>query len=136
MKAPSARRASVACASLLVACGASTPLVPTGPHPVHVQEFVEVPYPPPPAQQEELPDGLADARCEWVDGYWDWQGRRWKWVPGRWVVPQPACYYAPPVVAWSKAAEPRLYFTPPRWYHDNATELEANQALCPSPTAC
>ena len=34
----------------LVACGSSTQLAPQGPHPPHVQEFVLVEFPPPPAQ--------------------------------------------------------------------------------------
>ncbi|HEV8550923.1 MAG TPA: hypothetical protein VGQ57_17875, partial [Polyangiaceae bacterium] len=40
---------------LVTACGASTRLVPAGPHPPHLQEFVTVAFPPPPAEIEELP---------------------------------------------------------------------------------
>lgn len=122
--------------SVLVACGASTPVVPKGPHPPHIQEFIEVPYPPPPAQVEEIPNGVSDASCAWVDGYYAWEGRRWEWQAGRWVRPVAGCYYAGPVVAWSKAGGERLYFTPPRWYKEDAAELSEQAALCPSPPTC
>jgi hypothetical protein len=101
-----------------------------------VQEFVVVPYPPPPAQVEEIPSGVSDPRCAWVDGHYAWAGRRWEWQPGRWVVPPPGCYYAAPVVAWSKAGEPRLYFTPPRWYQRDALERTEKTASCLEPRAC
>jgi hypothetical protein len=118
------------------ACGASTKLVPVGPHPPHLQEFVTVTYPPPPAEVEDLPPALADPSCAWMDGHYNWDGRRWAWETGRWVVPPAGCYYAPPVVAWSKAGEERLYFTPPRWYRDEAANLTERTAQCPAPRPC
>jgi hypothetical protein len=132
---------SLACCAALAACGASTPLVPKGPHPAHVQEFIPVAYPPPPAQVEEIPKaappaGVSDAHCAWVDGHYTWTGRRWEWQPGRWVVPQAGCYYAEPVVAWSRAGEPRLYFTPPRWYWSDAVDRTEKTATCAEPRAC
>jgi hypothetical protein len=126
----------VAGCGVLAACGASTPLVPKGPHPPHIQEFVEVAYPPPPAQVEEIRSSAKDKSCDWLDGHYQWEGRRWEWQAGRWVRPAAGCYYAGPVVAWSKAGEGRLYFTPPRWYKDNAAELSEQAALCPEPPTC
>jgi hypothetical protein len=123
-------------ALLFVGCGASTPLVPRGPHPPHVQEFVTVPYPPPPAQVEEIPSGHRDPRCAWVDGHHRWEGRGFTWQPGRWVVPPPGCYYAAAVVAWSKGGESRLYFTPPRWYRDDAARMTEGTAGCGEPKTC
>jgi hypothetical protein len=120
----------------VAACGASVPLVPKGPHPPHVQEFVPVAFPPPPAKVEEIPNGVDDDRCAWVDGYYAWVGRHWEWRAGRWVVPPNDCYYAPPVAKWSKSGEPELYFTPPRWYRSNASELGMSQALCKEPEPC
>ena len=119
----------------LFACSPTTRLVPMGAHPVHVQEFIAVPYPPPPAEVEELTYRNVRDECAWVDGYYGWQGH-WVWHHGGWVVPQLGCYYAPAVVAWSKAGEPRLYFTPPRWYRDEAATLSENEAVCPAPQAC
>lgn len=128
--------AVVVAAAGAFACGASTPLVPKGPHPPHIQEFVEVAYPPPPAQVEEIPNGLRDESCAWVDGHYMWEGRRWEWQPGRWVHPPAGCYYAGPIVAWARGGEERLYFTPPRWYRENAVELPERTAVCPEPPIC
>jgi hypothetical protein len=120
----------------MVGCGAGTRLVPHGPHPPHLQEFVVVTYPPPPAEIEEIPPRRGDDRCAWVDGHYTWDGRRWTWEAGRWVIPPAGCYYAPAVVAWSKAGEERLYFTPPRWYPENAATLAEHAATCPAPAPC
>jgi len=62
-------------AVLTAACGGGTQLVPSGPHPPHVQEFVEVPFPPPPAQIEELPEALDDPNCAWVSGEYRFRDR-------------------------------------------------------------
>jgi hypothetical protein len=128
--------AVVAVASF-VACGSSTQLAPKGPHPPHVQEFQLVEFPPPPAQIEEIPEAIESAPdCVWVDGYYAWEERRFAWHPGQWVLPTEGCYYAPPVTAWSRVGEPRLYYTPPRWYHDDALGRSGPDALCPVPKTC
>lgn len=56
--------------------------------------LVEVPYPPPPARVEIVPDPPADDAV-WVDGEWVWQGGRWAWRAGRWVVVPPGVAFAP-----------------------------------------
>ena len=127
----------LALAALAVACGSSTPLPPTGPHPPHVQEFVQVDFPPPPAQIEEIPEHVANApECVWVDGYYAWEERRFTWHPGQWVLPADGGYYAPAITAWSRVGEPRLYYTPPRWYRDDALGKTGAAALCPVPRTC
>ena len=124
-------------AALLAACGSSTHLAPKGPHPPHVQEFVLIEYPPPPAQIEEIPEAIEAApECVWVDGYYAWEERRFAWHPGQWVLPTEGCYYAPAVTAWSRAGEPRLYYTPPRWYRDDALGMSGQAAFCPVPRTC
>ena len=134
--APPRALAGAALLGCALACGASIPLVPKGPHPAHVQEFVVVAFPPPPAVVEELTGGASDPRCAWVDGHYTWDGRRWSWQAGRWVLPPTGCYYAEPVVAWAKAGEPRLYFTPPRWYRNDAVERTEKTARCAEPVTC
>ncbi len=129
-------RALLALFATLTACGASTRLVPEGPHPPHLQEFVVVAYPPPPAEIEELPPERQDTSCAWVDGHYNLDGRRWTWETGLWVVPPAGCYYAPPVVAWSKAGEERLYFTPSRWYREDAATLTEAAARCGAARPC
>ena len=118
------------------ACGGGTQLVPSGPHPPHVQEFVEVPFPPPPAQIEELPEALDDPNCAWVSGEYRFRDRHWVWEPGRWVVPPEGCYHAAPVVAWSKTGEARLYYSPSGWYSEDAVSRTGAAAVCPAPRAC
>jgi hypothetical protein len=119
-----------------LACSPSTRLAPRGPHPPHVQEFVAVPYPPPPAHTEEIGYRYQNERCVWVDGHYRFEAKRWTWKDGHWVHPPEGCYYAPSVVAWSKSTEPRLYYTPPRWYRDDAASLPEDKATCPEPRAC
>ena len=124
-------------AVLAGACGSSTRLPPTGPHPPHVQEFVLVDFPPPPAQIEEISEEVENApECVWVDGYYAWEERRFAWHPGQWVLPAEGCYYAPALTAWSRVGEPRLYYTPPRWYRDDALGKSGAAAICPVPRTC
>lgn len=99
-------------------------------------EFVEVDYPPPPAQIEEMTEALPGRpECSWMDGSYVWQGRRWEWISGQWVVPPQGCARAPGTVFWSKPPEARLYYTPPSWYPTNASR-RAEQAPCPPAVPC
>jgi len=121
-------------AILFAACGGGLHVVPPGPHPITLQEYIEVEFPPPPARIEEVHEALeGQDECAWMDGHHHWQGR-WVWIPGKWVIPPDDCYYAPAVVEWSRDA--KLYYTPPRWFRDGAESLPANRALCPIPRAC
>lgn len=99
-------------------------------------EFIEVDYPHPPAQVEEMTERLnGRPECRWLDGYYRWQGRRWEWVPGQWFVPPARCARAPGSLSWSKERPPKLYYTPPYWY---STDLN-RQALgpaCAPPVPC
>jgi hypothetical protein len=51
-----------------------------------------VPYPPPPARAEIIPQ-KAGERVVWVDGSWNWDQRRWVWQKGRWEVPPKGAHY-------------------------------------------
>ena len=93
-----------------MACGSTLPEPPTGPHPIN--EYVEVPYPPPAAAAEIVPPSpRADA--VWVDGQWIWRGRYYVWQRGGWVVPPDSAYFAP----WQKyyTADGTLYFADGAW---------------------
>jgi hypothetical protein len=120
----------------VLACSPSTRLAAHGPHPPHAQEFVRVPYPPPPARAEEIAYRYENERCVWVDGHYRFEAKRWTWKDGRWVYPPDGCYYAPSLMAWSKSKDPRLYYTPPRWYRDDASSLPEDRATCPEPRVC
>ncbi len=77
-------------------CSSAVPTPPLGEH-GEGDASVEVPYPPPPAQVEILPDPPDDGVARiWVDGEWTWRARRWTWTSGHWVLPQPGAVYAPP----------------------------------------
>ena len=95
-----------------------------------------MPYPPPPAEVEELSYRSENDRCSWVDGHYALSGGAWTFVKGRWVLPPAGCYYAKAIVAWSRTAEPRLYYTPPRWYQDEATSLPEDRVGCEEPKPC
>lgn len=123
-------RLSSALVALAVAagCGSSVLEAPVGAHPTN--DAVQVPYPPPPAKVEELPQ-RPSGRCVWVDGYWDFS-ERWEWQPGEWVVPQPHCRLAPMEL---RRQAGQLLYARPRWYPDNVSLLGV-QSACPRPPAC
>lgn len=81
-------------ASSLTACGGSALPTPTiGPH--EGDELTVVPYPPPPARVEIVPERPRDQRAVWIDGEWTFQAHRWSWQSGRWELPPPSAHYAP-----------------------------------------
>jgi hypothetical protein len=95
------------------------------------EEFVEVGFPPPPAEVEEREAELAGRpECTFVDGHHEWRGKRWQWQRGEWVVPPAGCSYALGLLMWSRPPNPRLYYTPPRWYP------ASGKGRCDAPTSC
>lgn len=81
-------------AAMVFACGPSRlPAPPFVAQPTSA--LVEVPYPPPPARPEFVPDDPGVPGAVWIDGEWTWQGQRWSWKRGRWVVPPKGASYAP-----------------------------------------
>jgi len=84
---PHSVRALVFSFLALAACGSSLPRPPKGEPPPSA--YAEVPYPPPPAQVERVPE-RPQRRAVWVDGSWLWSGTRWRWRDGGWFEPPPA----------------------------------------------
>ena len=84
--------------SLLVGC------IPALPEPTIVAHSgqsppVVVPFYPPPARVDVVPDAPRGLVAPvWIDGEWEWQGRRWIWQPGSWSEGAGGLEYAPPVV--------------------------------------
>ena len=77
--------AAIAGGALVVACVAACGTRFPGP-PVaanNTAAYVVVPYPPPPARIEYIPERPSDTAL-WVDGEWRYRGRRWRWSPGAW----------------------------------------------------
>lgn len=85
-------------ALLLLACTptSSLPLPKTGPH--VGEEAVIVPYPPPPAKVQVIPDRPEKPKdLVWIDGQWLWRSQRWIWQEGKWEEPHKNGYYAIPM---------------------------------------
>jgi hypothetical protein len=82
--------------------------------------FVEVPYPPPAALVEVVPERPTSpaGATVWVDGNWTWRGSQYVWQRGGWLVPPKGSSYA----TWQVYLAPdgRLLFATGTWY-DAAT---------------
>lgn len=78
--------------ALAFACGKSVPTPKYTSHPTSA--LVQVPYPPPPARAEAVPE-VENDDAVWIDGEWVWQTRRYAWRAGRWVVPPSGARFAP-----------------------------------------
>jgi hypothetical protein len=112
-------------AGVLVACGISRL-----PQPEYVSQptsaLERVPYPPPPARVEFVPD-KPRADAVWVDGEWTWQGRRWAWRAGRWVIPPKDAAFAPWIAVRDKSGV--LYVAAGTWRDKAGKEVEEPGAL-------
>lgn len=93
-----ATRASLAFLSLAsAACLPPLSGPPLGPQ--EQADPVVVPFPPPPARVDVVPDPPSELKTPvWVDGQWLWRGRRWVWEGGEWVDLVPGQVYAKPIV--------------------------------------
>jgi hypothetical protein len=113
---------SLACAfALTFACSSALPTPPTGPHPAATTQYIEVPFPPPPAHVEVIPPRPPDLGSVWVDGEWAWQAKRWVWQPGGWVAPPTGGYFAPWLVY--RLDNGRLLFAPGAWHDATGKQL-------------
>lgn len=104
---------------VLAACGSSLPTPVTGTHPPGCAAFVEVPYPPPPARVEMIPEKPREGAV-WVDGEWAWRGKRWSWEKGGWAMP-PEGFYAPWVLV--RREDGSLYHVRGRWFDQEGKPL-------------
>ena len=112
---------SLTAAITLLACSQRLPVPKTGPHPAGATNFIDVPYPPPPATVEVIPPKPPDPGAVWVDGEWAWQGKRWVWQSGGWVVPPAGGYFAPWLVY--RLNNGRLLFAPGSWHKASGERL-------------
>lgn len=115
----------VAAATAMIACGSRR--LPTPSYVGQPQEaLVQVPYPPPPARVEYVPD-QPSGDAVWIDGEWVWQGRRYAWKPGRWVKPPSNASFAP----WATVRDPMgsLYVAEGSWRDSKGNEVAAPAPL-------
>jgi hypothetical protein len=102
---------------VLLGCGSSLPAPETGIH--SKADYEEVPYPPPAAAPEIVPDPPSDAAV-WINGQWVWRARYYVWERGGWVIPPPRSYYAPSNQRY--AADGTLYYAEGAWLHADSRE--------------
>lgn len=110
----------------LVACGMSR--LPRPDYVAHpTSALVEVPYPPPPARVEFIPDKPKNDNAVWIDGEWTWRGRRWGWKAGRWVEPPANAKFSP----WTETRDPRgtVWFAEGVWRDPKGNPLDDPKPL-------
>jgi hypothetical protein len=116
---------AIASATAMLACGARRL-----PGPSYVgqpqEALVQVPYPPPPARVEFVPE-QPNGDAVWIDGEWVWQGRRYAWKPGRWVKPPANAAFAP----WATVRDTMgsLYIAEGTWRDHGGNEVAAPTPL-------
>lgn len=95
----------------LAACSSSLPAPPKTEHPLSA--YVEVPYPPPAALAETVPE-QPPGDVVWIDGEWLFHGDAYVWRRGGWVTPPPASRFA----AWRTwyRRDGRLMMARGTWY--------------------
>ena len=115
------------------ACLKSLPLPATGPVPQDAA-VTEVPYPPPPARVQSIPQPPNNASV-WVDGQWEWDGKDWKWLAGAWVAPPANAYFTPWMTVRQK--DGRLLFAKATWRAKDGRPIDVNNDgnPCPAPAA-
>jgi len=127
--APMVRSIVMAALALTIAsCGGGVPRPPIR---VPPDVYVEVPYPPPPARVELIPD-RPRTDAVWIDGGWSWIAGGWVWLPGAWIVPPPGAWYAPWAI--DRASDGRLFFSPSSWRAADGRRIPA-PAVVASKTA-
>jgi hypothetical protein len=116
-------------AALSVGCGASLPAPDTVRQPVTA--FQDVPYPPPAAFVELVPEEREE-EAVWLDGSWSWQGTRYVWRRGGWVKPRAGALHAPWQVDFR--ADGTIWFAPSAWFDARGRELPEAEVIEPAAT--
>ncbi len=87
--------------------------LPHPPYSAHTsEELVQVPFPPPPARVETVPQPPASG-ARWIEGEWSWRGRRWAWKQGYWAPPSADGTYSPWQMTRNEAGT--IFFAPGTW---------------------
>ncbi len=123
-------RLSFALVLALTACGSSLPRPATTEHPLAA--YAEVPYPPPAALAETVPERPKGDGVVWIDGEWRFHGEGFVWRRGGWVTPPPASRFA----AWHTwyRKDGRLMMAPGTWYDDKYQRVRPPKPVVPAAT--
>ena len=111
-------------------CGSSLPAPARAEHPLSA--FAEVPYPPPAALAETVPERPKLASAVWIDGEWVLHGSSYVWRRGGWVVPPPTSRFAP-WQTWYRR-DGRLMLAKGTWYDARHERLRTPQPVAPATT--
>ena len=108
----------------MLACSSGLPRPPYSAQ--KTTDLQEVPFPPPPARVEFVPD-QPNAECVWIDGEWEWTGRVWTWKRGRWVEPIPNATFSP----WTtvRGADGMLYLAGGTWRDAKGDAIDPPTAI-------
>lgn len=122
------RRAVAALA--LCACSSSLPEPARTAHPPSA--YNEVPYPPPAALSEAIPEQPENVDAVWIDGEWVFRGGFYVWERGGWVAEPSSARYA----AWHARYLPdgRLMLARGRWYDDGGRRVRRPEIVQPATT--
>jgi hypothetical protein len=112
----------------LLGCSASLPSPRAAEHPLSA--YVEVPYPPPAALSETVPERPARAGVVWVDGEWVYHGQAFAWRRGGWVVPPTSGRFAP-WRSWYRR-DGRLMLARGTWYDAKYQRLRSPEPVAPA----
>jgi hypothetical protein len=94
------------------ACGAALPTPAFTTHPFSA--YVAIPYPPPAALAETVPERPNNPDAVWLDGEWNYQGPEFIWRRGGWVIPPRLGRFAPWQI-WYRS-DGRLMMASGGWY--------------------
>jgi len=105
------RRSCVAFCLVLLGCGDSLPRPKTIEQPADAFEMV--PYPPPAALSELVPERPGGTRTVWIDGSWVFRGNYYVWQRGGWVEEPDGAGFA----AWKLryADDGHIEYAPSSW---------------------
>jgi len=114
----------------LLGCGSSLPAPEATQQPLSA--YVEVPYPPPAALAETVPERPQRDGVVWLDGEWSYHGDGYAWRRGGWVVPPPEGRFAPWRVWYRR--DGRLMMAPGTWYGRSQARLRRPEPVLPAAT--
>ena len=92
---------------------------------------MDVPYPPPAALTELVPERPA-SDAVWVDGGWVWRGRYYVWDRGGWVRPPPDLRFAPWRVRYLPSGQAQ--FARNNWVNAQGERVRGPQVARPAAT--
>jgi len=114
---------------MIAACGPSVREPPAIGQPRSL--YVPVPYPPPAAFVELVPDA-PDDNAVWIDGAWAWHGSRYVWRRGGWVKPPAGARYARWKIAYH--VDGTIWFAPACWFDSRDRRLPDPEIVVPAGT--